>query len=70
MNTEAFLTTHQLLAARSYHVDNINLLNRESGSWDATTKARGEATIRNLTQQIEAIDAELHMSQRGKAGAA
>lgn len=70
MNTEAFLTTQQLMVARAQHVDNINLLIRASSDWDEITNERGQATIRNLTQQIEASDGELLMARRGKAGAA
>lgn len=70
MSIEGFLTTHQLLAARAQHMDNINLLHRASTSWNEAQAERGADTIANLTQQIEALDVELNMAKRRKAGAA
>lgn len=69
MNAPVFLTTSDLLRARTQHVDNINLLHRHRANWKGETITRGENTIANVVQQITEIDAELQMARHRQGGA-
>lgn len=70
MSIDGFLTSSQLLSARTQHVDNINLLQRARKEWAGETIARGENTIANLVQQITEIDEEMAMARHRRGGVA
>lgn len=57
-----FLTSDQLRQLRATHMNSLNRLREASADWDAKTARRGEATIANLMQQVQDIDAELSMA--------
>ena len=59
-----FLTTDQLRQLRAMHMNSLNRLREASADWDAKTARRGEATIANLMQQVQDIDAELQMAKQ------
>jgi len=53
------MTIDEKLAARARHMDNLNRLRTYSKHWDELTKARGEATMANLMQQVFHLDDSL-----------
>lgn len=57
-----FLTSDQLRQLRATHMNSLNRLREASADWDAKTALRGEATIADLMQQVQDIDAELQMA--------
>lgn len=58
----AFLTSDQLRQLRATHMNSLIRLREASADWDAKTALRGEATIANLMQQVQDIEAELQMA--------
>ena len=59
-----FLTSAQLRQLRATHMNSLNRLRVASADWDAKTALRGEATMANLMQQVQDIDAELQMAKQ------
>lgn len=59
-----FLTSDQLRQLRATHMNSLNRLREASVDWDAKTALRGEATIADLMQQVQDIDAELQMAKQ------
>ena len=59
-----FLTSDQLRQLRATHMNSLNRLRVASADWDAKTALRGEATMANLMQQVQDIDAELQMAKQ------
>lgn len=59
-----FLTSDQLRQLRATHMNSLNRLREASSQWDAKTALRGEATMADLMQQVQEIDAELQMAKQ------
>ncbi|WP_339521798.1 hypothetical protein [Pseudomonas sp. EA_35y_Pfl2_R111] len=57
-----FMTTAELQQHHRNLLSNIALLDKASPDWSHLDRERGEATKRNIKQEIVRVEAELHMA--------
>lgn len=57
-----FMTSKELAIHHRDMVKNLERLNQASDRWTKADRKRGEATRRNLQQEIGRIEGDLHMA--------
>lgn len=64
-----FMTTDELMAHHRDLLNSLALLDKAAPSWNKADRERGQATRRNLQQEIGRVEGDLHMAgARAKAG--
>ena len=58
----SFMTTKELEAHHKDLIKSLARLDQASASWSKADRARGEATRRNLQQEIGRVEGDLHMA--------
>lgn len=64
-----FMTTAELMAHHRDLLNSLALLDKAAPAWNKADRERGQATRRNLQQEIGRVEGDLHMAgARAKAG--
>ncbi|MFP5419916.1 MAG: hypothetical protein ACLGID_00415 [Gammaproteobacteria bacterium] len=64
-----FMTTEELQKHHRHLLNSLALLDKAEPGWSKADRARGQATRRNLQQEIGRVEGDLHMAgARAKAG--
>lgn len=58
----SFMTTKELEAHHNHLIKSLARLDQASDAWNKADRARGEATRRNLQQEIGRVEGDLHMA--------